>query len=327
MSKPLHITDDLLISYLLNEISDEEARQVTAWRALNPANEQQFERFSLIWESSKNFNADTTIDAGASLAKVKQRVAEAKQRQAVVVPLRNKYSWLKIAAAVLFIGGCAWVWFNRFANPVVKFETEAAVKIDTLSDGSVVTLNKFARLDHPEKFNGSRRLVNLVKGEAFFNVAHNKARPFIITAGAATIKVVGTSFNVKKRNNQVEVIVETGIVQVADGSGSLITILKAGEMALYNPDTKKVIKLPTPDKLYTYYRSRKLVFKNIPLPRLVAVLNEAYGSDIVIGRKELNNMQMAGVLNTGENLQIILDVIQTALNIKAEKKGETIILK
>jgi len=326
MSEPLQITDDLLISYLLKEISAEDAAAVDSWRTVNDDNERYFEQFRLIWESSKNFRADTGIDAAASLQKVKQRAALARQA-AVVVPIHYKYSWLKIAAAILLIAGCAWIWFGRLANREVKFETREVVRIDTLSDGSIVTLNKFARLDHPEKFEGSQRLVSLVKGEAFFKVAHNKAKPFVITAGIATIKVVGTSFNVKNKNGWIEVIVETGIVQVTNGLNKNTVMLKAGDVASLNPQTGGFIKFRNKDNLYTYYRSDELAFKNIPLPRLVAALNEIYGIHIVIDRPELNTMQMTGSLKMKDDPEVILKIIELTLNITAEKQQDKIVLK
>lgn len=327
MNESLHITDDLLINYLLNEVSAEERRQVDDWRSLNPENERRFEQFRLIWESSKNFKADAGIDAHASLQKVKQRAGEAREQQGQVIPMRTRYGWLKIAAALVFIAGCAWIWVSKFANPQVHFESMAAVRIDTLSDGSIVTLNKFAQLDHPERFTGNQRLVNLVKGEAFFNVAHNKAKPFIITAGSAIIKVVGTSFNVKNKNGKIEIIVETGLVQVTNSRNKLIIMLKPGEAALFSPETGRFIKLHNQDNLYQYYRGKDLVYKNIPLSRLVALLNDAYGAHIVIEREELNNMLMAGSLNIDNNLNEIIEAIRITLKITVEKKQDKIILK
>lgn len=327
MSEHLHITDEQLISYVLNEVSAEEALHIDSWRSLDTENERRFEQFRLIWESSKNFKEDAGTDAHASLQKVKQRAAEAKKQQAKVVPMRNRLSWLKIAASLIVIAACAWIWFARFANPTLQIESKAAIRIDTLSDGTIVTLNKNTRLDHPEKFAGDRRLVNLVSGEAFFKIAHNKAKPFIIAAGKASIKVVGTSFNVKNKNGKVEIIVETGLVQVTNSVNSLMILLKPGEVAVFDPQTGKFTKRHTPDNLYQYYRDKNLVFKNIPLVRLVAVLNEAYGANIVIGRKELNNMQIAGSFNIDENLDMKLNVIAIVLNITVEKKQDKIILK
>jgi len=227
MKTPIQVNDELLISYLLDEVTTEQARLVTEWRAADAANERRFEQFRLIWDSSKNFKADINIDAQASLQKVKQRPAEQKGPQKVVSFWGNS-GWLKIAASVLFFAGCAWLYFSRFANPQVQFETQTVVKTDTLPDGSTITLNKYAVLSHPKKFSGRQRDIELIKGEAFFKVTPDKAKPFIITAGKATIRVVGTSFNVNFKNGNIEVIVETGIVQVSL-NGKTVS-LKPGEM-------------------------------------------------------------------------------------------------
>jgi transmembrane sensor len=152
MKQPLHINDDLLISYLLKEVSEEQALQVEEWRAMDTANERRFEQFRLIWDSSKNFTADPDIDALASLQSVKQRAAEQKP-QAKVVSL-HRYGWLKIAAVLLFIAGGSWLFVSKFMNAQVAFETQDMVKTDTLSDGSMITLNKYALLNYPKRFRG-----------------------------------------------------------------------------------------------------------------------------------------------------------------------------
>ena len=323
MSEPLHINDDLLISYLLQEVSAEQAREIAEWRAADAANEQRFNQFKMIWDSSKNFKADPDIDAFASLQKVKQRAAQ----QAKVISLSNRLLWLKIAAAVLFIVGGSWLFYNNFMNRQVQFETQGMVKTDTLSDGSRVTLNKYALLNYPARFTGKQRNVTLVKGEAFFNVTPNKAQPFIITTGKTTIRVVGTSFNVKNSNGTVEVIVETGIVQVTDNGNNALTILKPGEMALVDPQTGKISKLKTPDRLYTYFRSNVFVFKNVPLYRLVQVLSEAYNTPISIDKNVPKSQMMTGAFKTTDSLDVILDVMGSGLKIKAEKTQNQIILK
>jgi ferric-dicitrate binding protein FerR (iron transport regulator) len=322
MNKHLHINDELLISYLFKEVSAAQAREVEEWRAADTANEHRFEQFRLIWDSSKNFTADPDIDAHASLQKVKQRAA---MQRAKVVSLPNRYNWLKIAAAVLLITGCAWLYFTKQNSRQVEFATQEMVKSDTLSDGSVVTLNKYALLSYPNTFSGAHRDVDLLKGEAFFSVTPNKAKPFIISTGNTTIRVVGTSFNVKNKDGVVEVIVETGIVQVSQGQYSVS--LKPGEMVLIQPHIIKPVKANNPDHLYNYYRSKEFVADNVPLYRMVEVLNEAYNSHIVIERKELNKLPLNTTFKTDDSLDDILKVISKTFKITVEQKRDRIILK
>jgi ferric-dicitrate binding protein FerR (iron transport regulator) len=325
MKTPLQINDELLIGCLLNEVSAEQAQQVAEWRAADTVNEQRYEQFRLIWESSKNFKADAGIDAQASLQSVKQKAAEQKMQHAAIVPIRKKIGWLSVAAATLLIAGSAWLYFTQFGNRQLQLETQAMVKTDTLPDGSVITLNKYALFNYPAKFTGNERKVALIKGEAFFNITHNKTRPFIITAGKTSIKVVGTSFNVNYRNGNMEVIVETGIVQVSMNGKSVL--LKHGEMVSVKKGAVILLKEANHDSLYNYYYSKEFVANNVPLQRLVKVLNEAYDSHIVIGRQDLNNEKINATLRSDLSLDQILKLISLTLNIEIEKKQGLIILK
>jgi transmembrane sensor len=324
MKTPIQINDDLLISFLLKEVSAEQAQQVAEWLAADAVNQQHYEQFKLIWESSKNFKADAGIDAKLSLQKVKEKAAQQQTRQAAIVPMRKKIGWLSIAATLL-IAGCSWLYFTQFGNRQLQLETLAMVKTDTLPDGSVITLNKYAQFNYPAKFNGDERRVTLVKGEAFFNIAHNKTKPFIITAGKTSIKVVGTSFNVSYSDGDMRVIVETGIVQVSMNGRSVL--LKHGETISLKKGSVTLLKETNHDSLYSYYYSKEFVANDVPLQRLVAVLNEAYNSHIVIGRPELNNEKINATLKSDLSLNEILKLISLTLNIKIEKKQGQIILK
>src|SRR6185295_8602769 len=78
-------------------------------------------------------------------------------------------------------------------------QTGQNVLVDTLSDGSVITLNKRSTITYPSKFKGNTRAIAL-KGEAFFNVAPDQKKPFIISVNDEQETVVGTSFNIKSEN-------------------------------------------------------------------------------------------------------------------------------
>lgn len=323
----MDMQDDILISYLLGEASAAEIKKVDVWRRTDEAYNKRFEAFKLLWETSKNLEDTQEAGAEASLKRFKEKVAERKVTNTHIIKLKQRNIWMTVAASLMLIAGGAWLYYNHFIDRQVRFETQGIVKTDTLSDGSRITLNKYALLSYPKKFTGDQRNVTLVKGEGFFNITPNKAKPFIITTGKTTIRVVGTSFNVKNKNGLIEVIVETGIVQVTNSWNNAMIALKPGEMALVNPLTGKMIKLKTPDNLYTYFRSDEFVFKNVTLYRLVQVLNEAYGSHIIIDKSVSKNQIMTGSLKTKDSLDVILNVISIVLKIKVEKTPNQIILK
>jgi transmembrane sensor len=317
------INDDLLISYLLGETTIEENSQIEEWFNENLSNRKYFNQFKVIWESCLDLNFNKEIDTEASLRRFKQKFNADQKQQPRIILRVLKYSWMKTAAAIILISGLAWLYTSRFSTKEVQFLTRGLVRTDTLSDGSVITLNKNSMLSYPEKFRGKLRQVWLRKGEAFFSVAPNKAKPFLINTGDAIIKVVGTSFNVKNKRNFVEVIVETGIVLVIR-NGQTVS-LNPGEKVVIEPGASSMIKEANPDHLYSYYRSKEFVADDTPLWRMVTVLNEAYNSHIVIGRKELRNLPLNTTFND-ESLDDILQVICRTFNIKTKKKNNLIFL-
>jgi len=319
----MEVNDNLLIRYLLQEASAEQAKQVEEWRVKDVANEARFEQFRLIWQTSRKLKFEGRPDVRASLHKLNKKLAEQKlQRQSSI--LRYSNFWIKIAAVILLTAGGTWVYIASHADPKIVLSTEAEVKKDTLSDGSVVTLNRKTTLKYPKKFNGEQRDVLLAKGEAFFNITANKDKPFIISTGGTIIKVLGTSFNVKNKDGNVEVIVETGIVEVIKNDNMLS--LKPGEKVLVKKNTDELTKEKNSDKLYTYYRSQELVADNMPLWKMVQILNEAYDVHIVISNKELNNLPLNTTFKN-ETLNDILQIISRTFKITVEKKHDEIILK
>ncbi|MCC7029872.1 MAG: FecR domain-containing protein, partial [Chitinophagaceae bacterium] len=197
-------------------------------------------------------------------------------------------------------------------------------RIDTLSDQSVVTLNKHAALHYPKEFSGKERRVKL-EGEAFFSITPDKEKPFFIDArNNVEIRVVGTSFNVKSFDSYTEVIVETGIVEVR--KFNKVILLHPREKARIDKEDSSIVVEKNQDKLYRYFRSKEFECDNTPLWKVVEVLNEVYGDSVVIGRSELKSLTLTTRFDN-ESLESILEIISETFELKVEKKGNKYILK
>jgi ferric-dicitrate binding protein FerR (iron transport regulator) len=319
-----HINDDLLVKYLLGEATEEERLQVEAWMASDAANKKQYEDFKTIWEESKQLAAVSTVDENAAWQRFRQRVQQQKEKAAVrrIRPA----AWLRIAALFSVIAGAGYFGYKLLSEKPVEtivVASNQAALVDTLPDGSVVTLNKNSQLDYPSKFKGETRTISL-KGEAFFNVTPNKEKPFIIHVNDITVRVVGTSFNVKSVNGITEVIVETGIVQVI--RNNKMVELRPNEKAKVTQQDSVLKKEAEQDKLYNYYRSKEFVCDGTPLWKLVEVVNEAYDVHIEIENPKLRSEPLTVTFNN-ESLDQILDVIEKTFNITAIKEKDRIILR
>lgn len=311
------------MKHLLGEASEAEQKAVAEWLHTAEPNRQYYEQLKKIWDNSKELAAASPVDANDAWVKFQQRTA-GKDNRAKAKPA-NRFVLYKIAAAIILAAGLLLVpyYMNKRTTPV-RLITSATNTIitDTLPDGSVVTLNKKSSVSYPRKFNGNSRPVTLT-GEAFFSVTPNKQKPFIISVNDISVTVVGTSFNIRNTNEQTEVVVETGVVKITR-HGKTVE-LKAGEKILFTPADTLPAKETMQDKLYNYYRSKEFVCDNTPLWKLAEVLNEAYGTRIVIGRKELNDLRLNTTFNN-ESLDKILEVIHLTFDITITRQDGQIIL-
>lgn len=323
-TQDMEMDDDLLIAYLLKEASADQIRAVEVWRQQSAANELRFERFQLIWETSKKLDLKDPIDAQTSLAALKERIKAQNSVDTTPIKLAPKHFWLKAAAMLVLVSAIAWFYNDAQTVENMQAITGELVQVDTLSDGSVITLNKQSVLEYPSKFKGNQRHVVLARGEAFFNVSPDKKKPFLITSGKTTIRVVGTSFNVKLKNAAVEVIVESGKVEVSRGGKRIFLV--PGEKILVSDRVNQLAKVKTPDLLYNYYRTKMFVADDTPLWRMVEALNEAYDSNIEIKNRAIRDLPLNTTFND-ESLEDILQVISRTFKITVEKKQDRIILR
>lgn len=313
------------MKHLLGEASPGEEEAVTEWMNENAANKEYYNQLKKVWDNSKKLAAESTLDVDKAWERFQKRVAD--QNETPKNVNRSRFSWMRIAASIILIAGlgvAAYFMINNNEPQEMVAQTGQNVLIDTLPDGSVITLNKKSTITYPSKFKGNTRAIAL-KGEAFFNVAPDKKKPFIISVNDVQVTVVGTSFNIRSENGNTEVVVETGIVQVTK-YGKTVE-LSAGEKIIMSANDSNATKEKVSDKLYNYYRSKEFVCDDTPLWKLVQVVNEAYDAKIVIGRKELNDMRLTTTFNN-ESLEQVLDIIQLTFEITVVKKEDgQIILK
>jgi ferric-dicitrate binding protein FerR (iron transport regulator) len=315
----------LLVKYLLQEATPVEQQQVETWLAQSEANRKELEHLEFVWKESEKAAVISTVNEQEAWQRFKE--LRNGKKTAPVISIANPKRWLQIAAAVIVLLAGGWwanIYLNANTNRMEFVQAQQTVTADTLPDGSIVTLNKNSSIEYKAKFTrGTTRAVKL-KGEAFFNVTGNKEKPFVITVNDAEIKVVGTSFNIKSINGQTEVIVKTGIVEVTR-NGKTIRLSPNEKLITPVKDTV-LVKTTVTDKLYDYYQSKEFVCDNTPLWRLVEVLNEAYQSNVIIGRNELRNLRLNTTFNN-ESLENVLDIIAKTFQLQVVKTGNQIILQ
>ncbi|WP_343533410.1 FecR domain-containing protein [Pedobacter sp.] len=314
------MNDELLIKFLLKETTTDEIKQVQDWVAESTENATYYQQLERIWNESADLAPANTVNEELAWQKFKQRVEE-KSTVPVVKRIRHNVVWLRIAAVFVFCFG-AWLAYQQFGNTYTDLESNEQVLNQALPDGSQLVLNKNTSISYITDFKTNRK-VELISGEVFFEVAHDRSHPFVIAINKVQVEVVGTSFNIKRLKNAVEVIVESGIVKVNKGDEELK--LTKGERVMLLDADEKIVKEPVEDELYNYYRTQLFVTNNTPLPKVVNVLNEAYGSKVLLS-DEVKSLGISTTLPFKYSLEENLKTICGTLNLKMQRNGDEILL-
>jgi transmembrane sensor len=169
-----------------------------------------------------------------------------------------------------------------------------------LTDGTRVTLDADSAVD--VAFSSGRRDVRLLKGRAFFDVAHDPAHPFAVQADNRVVTALGTQFDVRLSPDAVRVVLAQGSVSVANvvGSASLPLIkLRPGEaFAAHGAEAGKVVLIDLDDALA--WKQDVVEFENEPLAAAVAKLNRYTRAQIVIKDPKVAAMRITGLFRTGD---------------------------
>lgn len=311
--------DELLAKFLLKECNEAEDKQVRYWLDAAEANQQHFDQLKTLWQLSetlKNQNRRDEQQAWESFEKRRENKLALKQSNGKLQTI-----WLR-AAAIFIVAIGTWLLYNAYGpDHDVELTALNRVRNAHLPDGSVLTLNKHSKITYASNFKGNRTL-KMHEGNIFFEVARDKAHPFVIHIDQILIEVVGTSFHISHAKNKIQLNVETGVVSVRLGNEALR--LYKGDRMSFSAGMQKLIKEKSTDQLYNYYRTQEFQANNISLTKLVQALNEAYQTDIILDEK-VKHLAISTTLKFGdvnENLRVIC----RTLNLKLSPQGNQIII-
>ena len=244
---------------------------------------------------------------------------------------------MRIAATLLFAAMLSIAGYDIIFNQIAsnkQIEISVAnqiVKTFTLPDGTLVSLNSDTHLKYPKKFGKNTREV-IIEGEAFFEVKPDKNKPFIIHAGNAQIKVLGTSFNVNAYPSarMVEVIVKTGKVQVLNNTietkQNNELILNPGDKGTLEYLSNALLKTTNDDPNYIAWKTHDLNFKATSLGEVISNLKKVYKVNIRLDDPKLNGLLLTAHFNDYP-LDFILKVIETTFKMEAQNIDGQYILK
>jgi transmembrane sensor len=235
------------------------------------------------------------------------------------VPLKKSYPWFRSVAAIaasvaiFFMLYMAWPAFHDKITPDNLTTLQVALhqtRQITLSDGSRIWVNAGSELRYPQTFDGKKREVFLT-GEAYFDIHHDTAKPFIVHTGRLITTVLGTAFNIKapKPADAVVVTVSRGKVSVSNGSRLLGYLTPNRQLTFSKLNQQPVQKSVNADEVIAWQKASELHFEDITFAEAAKQLEQRFKVSISFRTEKVRNCRFSGTALQGKNLDQILKII------------------
>lgn len=204
---------------------------------------------------------------------------------------------------------------------VLNNEKGKPTLVTTFEDGSTVYLSEQTSLEYPNHFAEDKREVFL-KGDAFFEVSGNPKRPFIIETKTAIIKVIGTRFNVKSKDEaSFSLSVRSGVVEVTSKKNGESTHVRAGETVMLQSDKLQTMQTRDFDQFNRYLKY--IHFKDQTLSNVIRIINETTDSVQLKVAPELGD-RLLTVTFSNDSPYTMAELICMALNLQLSQQQNII---
>ncbi|WP_018338871.1 FecR domain-containing protein [Butyricimonas synergistica] len=193
-----------------------------------------------------------------------------------------------------------------------------------LADGTRVWLNSATKLIFPRNFTGGERRV-VLSGEAFFEVARDESKPFIVETSRMDVKVLGTRFNVNAYadNDEVSATLVNGSVEVSSGKQKPM-VLVPGEQAYGNAG--ELEKREVNVRLYTSWIDGRFLFNNAELEEIAKQVSRWYDVKIFFANESVKKIRFTGGMVKFKPLDDLIRMIESTSPVRFSVKGKTIVI-
>ena len=310
--------------------SDQQALQ--EWLDASPENREVYAELEKVWKLTGVLEHTTPADVDKEWDKfVKQRDQEITLKWKLPgsgLNLKALYRYAAVLLPLIMISVLVYYMVSGRSggSDWITVTTGGTRQLLTLSDGTEVWVNHNSVFRYPEKFSSKERQVS-IQGEAFFKVSKTGS-PFLVDAGSARVKVLGTRFNVNnyKGDRLTEVAVEEGKVLFEEKSRKKNNvILEAGEKGTYSGKRTDISKEKDFSSNAASWVSQKLLFDNVPLQQVVQDVARYFEADLLLAT-ELEDCLFSGEF-ANPQLSNVLEVISLSTGSRVRYEGSKIYLE
>ncbi len=192
----------------------------------------------------------------------------------------------------------------------------------TLSDGTRVWLNAETELCYPVQFNGKERVVYL-KGEAYFEVAKNKKKPFLVQVDDMSVKVYGTEFNVNTYD-KIETVLVTGSVSMNQGGKEVL--LQPNQKGVFDQASGKITVEDVDVLAYVSWKNGDFIFRNESLNSIMDKLSRWYGLEVLYQDAGLQDVRLSGNLKRYKDVRELFVSFEKISDARFKVQGNKVIV-
>ncbi len=307
----------LLQKFLRGSITDQELKTLFIWLNSEKGN-LEYEILSNKKWLYGEFEPVEHIDSAALFSRIEARMQDKKRlgRKQFLFRLRN-------AAAIFILGFLLPLTYFTVLNPqqsnnqavyLKESLSNEKVRKTTLPDGTDVWLMSGSTITYPSSFSGDKIRKVTIRGEAFFDVAKDPSRPFILNLGEIGLKVIGTSFNVMnyEDEDQIDVVLKTGKVDLFKGKykpdNQLVHVVP-GQLVSYEKGNPEFFLREVNVDKHTSWINGTLLFRNDPLAEVLKKLARWYNVVIEINDPKVSDYPFTATIKN-ENLDQVVDLLR-----------------
>jgi transmembrane sensor len=352
----------LIISYLTEGLNDGDALRLKLWVEEDLQHREYFDEIKASWILAGKHSGELKIDSGLQWSTLKSKMKlesnpipnRVKTKTKVLVLIGIAASW-----GIFFIIGSLLHGNSEKSLDVQLKTTEFTVPLGAksivkLPDGTTVWLNAGSKITYNQNFDKKDRNIRLV-GEAYFSVATNKAKPFIVNTSGIIVRALGTRFNVKAypEEKTITATLEEGKIDVQvinksskekkqivltpnqkivfykktnDLGGEIVNKnMKVQQAMVCSVDQNLEVDQNIHTELYTSWKDARWIIESMPLVKLTPMLERRFNMKFKFNSEDLENYNFTGTIEK-ETIEQILDAIRFTAPIDYQIRKDTILL-
>lgn len=308
--------DELLAKWLSNTATEDELAILKKWAGQSEENLKLIENLQKTWREDTAEPILVNVDAKAN--EIWAGAMKELPKQA-----RSRDLWIRYAAAILILS-CSFFWLLSKSDFGQKEQEDVLSIAPTyilrenapgqktkvhLPDGSIAFLNSSSSIKYSNGFDGAERRI-ILEGEAFFVVAKDTTKPFVVESNNLETIALGTAFNVNAFNlNEIRISLLEGKVRINQAETTdEVAILSPGFELVVNTSTQEFIKQPFEDEDIIGWKEGKLVFNHASLKEVSLRLERWYAVDITLKGRIPTNWKISTVYENQSLENVLIDL-------------------